>query len=364
MLATSALGAPENVTLLLPYDLIGPLNRPNTALFCTILTLGTFALAYYLKLFRNSHFLGRNARRALGDFGVPISIAIFVALDYMLPQVFTDKLSVPEGISPSDPAARPWVIPMGPVPGWLPFVAGIPAMLVYILVFMETHISELIVDKPERGLKKGSGLHMDIVLLCFLNLVCGFFGMPWHCAATVRSVTHVSAVTIMSRTHAPGDKAHISDVKEQRISGFFVALLVGLSVTMAPLLRLIPMSVLFGVFLYMGVASMSGVQLFERIRLLFMPVKHHPQQPFVRRVKSWKMHLFTITQMSSLGILWAVKSSKFSLAFPFFLILMVPLRQQMARFFTERELNALDGSQANPDAEDEPDFYEQAPIPA
>lgn len=24
-------------------------------------------------------------------------------------------------------------------------------------------------------------------------------GMPWHCAATVRSVTHVSAVTIMSR---------------------------------------------------------------------------------------------------------------------------------------------------------------------
>jgi solute carrier family 4 (anion exchanger), member 2 len=54
------------------------------------------------------------------------------------------------------------------------------------------------------------------------------------------------------------------DVKEQRLSGFLVALMVGLSVTMGPILRMIPMSVLFGVFLYMGVASMMGVQFFER----------------------------------------------------------------------------------------------------
>lgn len=191
--------APLSDNLLPPSDVVGPLNQPNTALFCTILTLGTFSLAYYLKLFRNSHFLGRNARRALGDFGVPISIAIFVLIDYMIPQVYTEKLSVPEGLSPSDETRRGWIIPLGGVPSWMPFMAGIPALLVYILIFMETHISELIVDKPERGLKKGSGLHMDIVLLCFLNTVCGFFGMPWHCAATVRSVTHVSAVTIMSR---------------------------------------------------------------------------------------------------------------------------------------------------------------------
>lgn len=175
------------------------INQPNTALFCTFLTLGTFIIAYFLRIFRNSHFLGRTARRALGDFGVPISIAIFVLVDYFVPAVFTEKLHVPEGLSPSDTNKRNWLIPMDNIPIWLPFAAGIPAILVYILVFMETHISELIVDKPERGLKKGSGLHLDIVLLCFLNIFCGFFGMPWHCAATVRSVTHVSAVTIMSR---------------------------------------------------------------------------------------------------------------------------------------------------------------------
>lgn len=53
----------ENATVInaLPtHDTLGPINQPNTAFFCTILTLGTFAIAYYLKMFRNSKFLGRS----------------------------------------------------------------------------------------------------------------------------------------------------------------------------------------------------------------------------------------------------------------------------------------------------------------
>jgi anion exchange protein len=53
--------------LLQPSDKNGPINQPNTALLCTLLTLGTFVSAYSLKIFRNSKFLGRNARRALGE---------------------------------------------------------------------------------------------------------------------------------------------------------------------------------------------------------------------------------------------------------------------------------------------------------
>jgi solute carrier family 4 anion exchanger 2 len=80
---TSALTSiTDGLNLLIPWDKFGPLNQPNTALFCTLLTLGTFTSAYSLRIFRNSKFLGRNARRALGDFGVPISIAIFVGLAY------------------------------------------------------------------------------------------------------------------------------------------------------------------------------------------------------------------------------------------------------------------------------------------
>ena len=35
-------------------------NQPNTALLSVILTLGTFFIAYFLKQFRNSKFLGRS----------------------------------------------------------------------------------------------------------------------------------------------------------------------------------------------------------------------------------------------------------------------------------------------------------------
>lgn len=53
---------------------------------------------------------------------------------------------------------------------------------------------------------------------------------------------------------------------------------------LGPILKYIPVAVLFGVFLYMGVASLGGSQLYERILLLFKPIKHHPQVPYVRRV--------------------------------------------------------------------------------
>lgn len=117
------------------------INQPNTALMCTILCLGTFLGAYYLRIFRNSHYLGRSARRAFGDFGVPISIIIFVLIDF-LTGVKTEKLLVPEGMTPTKPDRSWLVMPSSDVPAWMMMAACVPALLVYILVFMETQISE------------------------------------------------------------------------------------------------------------------------------------------------------------------------------------------------------------------------------
>nr|1BH7_A Chain A, BAND 3 [Homo sapiens] len=33
------------------------------------------------------------------------------------------------------------------------------------------------------------------------------------------------------------------------------------------------------------------IQLFDRILLLFKPPKYHPDVPYVKRVKTWRMHL-------------------------------------------------------------------------
>lgn len=84
----------------------------------------------------------------MGDFGVPIAIISMVAADYFNPTTYTEKLKVPEGLTPSDPTARGWFISpsglKGPVEPWVPFIAIVPAILVYILMFMETHISEYV----------------------------------------------------------------------------------------------------------------------------------------------------------------------------------------------------------------------------
>ena len=50
-------------------------------------------------------------------------------------------------------------------------------------------------------------------------------------------------------------------------------------------LVLIPISVALGVFYYLAYASIKGVQLATRIKLLFVPPKHHPKAYFVQKVQ-------------------------------------------------------------------------------
>ena len=77
-------------------------------------------------------------------------------------------------------------------------------------------------------LQKGSGFHLDLLLIVAMGGICALFGLPWLAAATVRSVTHANALTVMSKAVAPGDKPKIQEVKEQRVTGLLVALLVGM----------------------------------------------------------------------------------------------------------------------------------------
>lgn len=166
---------------------------------------------------------------------------------------------------------------------------------------------------------KGSGFHFDLLVLVGMGGISAIFGVPWLSAATVRSVTHANALTVMSK----GPKPVIEKVMEQRISGIVVALLVGrccqlqsivsflrphvqksagllvkytilylnvclrqgLSILMEPILKMIPMAALFGIFLYMGVTSLNGIQLWDRMLLLLIPKKYHPDEPYATRVR-------------------------------------------------------------------------------
>ncbi|KAM6115032.1 band 3 anion transport protein isoform 3-T3 [Phoenicopterus ruber ruber] len=321
--------------------------EPNTALLSFILMAGTFFLAFFLRKFKNSAFLPGKVRRLIGDFGVPISMFIMALVDFFIKDTYTQKLKVPKGLEVTNTSARGWFInPMGKnndFPIWMMFASVVPALLVFILIFLETQITTLIISKPERKLVKGSGFHLDLLLIVTMGGLAALFGMPWLSATTVRTITHANALTIMSKTSSSGEKSQILEVKEQRISGFLVAVLIGVSILMEPILKYIPLAVLFGIFLYMGVTSLFGIQLFDRILLLLMPPKYHPKEPYVTRVKTWRMHLFTFTQIIVLVVLWVVKSTPASLALPFVLILTVPLRRfLLPKIFRDIELKCLD----------------------
>ena len=133
---------------------------------------------------------------------------------------------------------------------------------------------------------KGVGVHWDIVLLCAINCAGSIIGGPWICAATVRAVSHVSALTIMDNKVAPGEPPKVVGVKDQRFSFFFVSVVLGASVALSPVLKIVPSATLFGVFLYMGVSSIGGIQFIDRLFLIFKPVKHHPSVSYVRRVSN------------------------------------------------------------------------------
>ncbi|CAB1340640.1 unnamed protein product [Coregonus sp. 'balchen'] len=309
-------------------------------------------------------------RRIIGDFGVPIAILIMVLVDYSIRDTYTQKLSVPSGFSVTSPEKRGWVInPLGmdtPFPIWMMFGSVLPALLVFILIFMETQITTLIVSKKERMLVKGSGFHLDLLVIVVLGGTSALFGLPWMAAATVRSVTHANALTVMSKAVAPGDKPRIQEIKEQRVTGLLVAVLVGLSIVIGDLLRQIPIAVLFGIFLYMGVMSLNGIQFTERLMLLLMPPKYHPDHTYVRKVKTLRMHLYTLIQLVCLAALWAVMSTVASLAFPFVLILTVPVKMfLLPRIFTTREMQCLDADDAEPifDEREVHDEYSEMHMP-
>ncbi|OCT73621.1 anion exchange protein 2 [Xenopus laevis] len=369
---TDTLNVTENL-LQNGTELIGPTSltgQPNTALLSLVLMAGTFFIAFFLRKLKNSNFFPGRVRRVIGDFGVPIAILIMVLVDLSITDTYTQKLSVPSGFKVTSPEKRGWVInPLGsqePFPVWMMFASVLPAVLVFILIFMETQITTLIISKKERMLVKGSGFHLDLLLIVTMGGISALFGLPWLAATTVRSVTHANALTVMSKAVAPGDKPKIQEVKEQRVTGLLVAILVGLSIVIGDVLRQIPLAVLFGIFLYMGVTSLNGIQFYERLQLLLKPPKHHPDVMYIKKVRTLRMHLFTALQLVCLTILWIVMSTAASLAFPFILILTVPLRLFILRkIFTEREMKCLDADEVQPifDEQEGVDEYNEMPMP-
>ncbi|XP_046822196.1 electroneutral sodium bicarbonate exchanger 1 isoform X9 [Vespa crabro] len=325
-----------------------PQYVPDVFLMSIILFMGTFLLSIEMKDFKNALFFPSKVRQVLSDFAVIIAIFSMSLLDHFV-GIPTPKLEVPEEFKPTL-EGRGWMIwPFQNNPWWSAIVAILPALLGTILIFMDQQITAVIVNRKENKLKKGCGYHLDLFILAILIEVCSIMGLPWFVAATVLSINHVNSLKLESECAAPGEKPQFLGVREQRATHILIFLMIGCSVLLTPMLRHIPMPVLFGVFLYMGVASLKGLQFFDRILIMLMPVKYQPDYMFLRQVPLKRVHVFTAIQLTCLACLWIIKSfSTTSILFPLMLVVMIGIRKSLDLIFTQRELKILDDVMPEP----------------
>ncbi|KAF6214608.1 hypothetical protein GE061_009351 [Apolygus lucorum] len=324
---------------------VGPCNfneyYPDVFLMSLLLFIGTFLISINLKEFKNATFFPTKVRQFISDFAVIIAIFSMTFLDCAM-NLATPKLEVPSEFKPTLPG-RGWIISPFKNSWWTIPLAVVPALLGTILIFMDQQITAVIVNRKENKLKKGCGYHLDLFVLAILILICSIMGLPWFVAATVLSINHVNSLKLESECAAPGEKPQFLGVREQRVTHILIFLMIGLSVLITPLLRFIPMPVLYGVFLYMGVASLKGLQFFDRLLIVFMPNKYQPDYMFLRQVPIKRVHLFTAVQLACLIMLWLIKSfSQTSILFPLMLVVMIGIRKSLDFFFTRRELKILD----------------------
>lgn len=321
----------------------------DTALLSLLLALGTLYIANSLSNFRRSRYLLPQVREFLADFGPTIALAAMTLVAVWLRAVHLDSLPTPGTFGTT--SGRAWLIDPLEAPRWVWLAAAVPAMLVTVLVFLDQNITARLVNSPDHHLQKGEAYHLDLAVVGVLIGLCSVIGLPWLVAATVRSLNHLRSLATFDEVVLPsGDRRdRVVHVRENRVTALAIHVLIGLSLLLLPVLEYIPMAVLFGLFLYMGIVSMKGNQFFERLSLWLMDSALYPATHYIRKLKNSTIHRFTLIQFACLVVLWIVKSSFLAILFPLFIAVLVPIRYLVVgRFFTPQQLAVLD-------ADEEPD---------
>jgi hypothetical protein len=109
----------------------------------------------------------------------------------------------------------------------------------------------------------------------------------------------------------------------------------------------IPISCLFGIFLYLGVTAMHGNEIWERITLIFiLQHKERPQITVVTKVSKWSVVVAIYMYTSYIGWydIWYISICFMGVLFSTFncIICPIPIVYIVRRLFNENDLSYLD----------------------
>lgn len=126
------------------------------------------------------------------------------------------------------------------------------------------------------------------------------------------------------------------------MSGLLIHLLIGFSIFLLPLVKAIPVELLFGLFMFMGYTTLNGTDLFAHVRLRMVDKRPYPTEGHIKKVPIKVINIFTLIQIDALATLWVLKSNSLGILFPPLIVLLVRLRQWLSKHIEEKHLTALD----------------------
>jgi hypothetical protein len=307
----------------------------SVAFLSIILGFGTTALIFFFRSFKFSpYFCGDAVRSMIHDFAVTASVVVFsVIKEAGFPEIKTEQLAVPDTFEPtfqcctsacddrwpddcpeieSPAGTRDWFVDLGNIPGWAPLAAAGPAIFGFLLVYLDDGITWHLVNHKHHKLEHGEAYNWDIILVGLFNMINGLLGLPWLVATTVPCIVHLNALA------EKDSHGNFLEVQETRLTMFFSHFLLGLCMLFLSALKLIPVPVLQGVFLFMGLSALPAMQFWNRLLMFFMQPSKYPDYPFTRWMEAGRIHRYTIFQIVFFcGIFVVMNIKTISIAFPF-----------------------------------------------
>jgi HCO3- transporter family len=336
----------------------------TVALLSTILGFGTTALIFFFRSFKtSSYFCNQTIRTSIHDFAVVGTVIISTCVSmFLFPEIQIETLAVPNKFEPSyqccdttcmtffptdcpgqEAAAgsRSWMVDWFDLngKGYIPIAAAGPAILAFILVYLDCGITWHLILHPSHKLAHGEAYNYDLILVGICNLINGSLGLPWLVATTVPCLVHL---------HALGEKDNngkFVSVQETRLTGFAAHFLVGISLILLNILALLPMPVLYGVFFFMGLASLGPIQMWHRVLLWFQQPSLYSETCYTKYMEKKRVHWYTMMQLVMFGLIFVVQNvPSISIVFPIMTLLCIPCRMFLfPRVFAGWELELLDG---------------------
>lgn len=309
-----------------------PASSFTKGLMTFVVAVSTYFTANTLKGLQRTVYFTKGVRKNVSNFGPTIGVltGALVARWARLSQgaaAALPSLAIPSTFATT--SGRPWRVPLGDLPVWARWGAVLPALMATVLLFLDQNITVRLVNNPrykmEKGRRRGSmldGMHADMLIISGLTFVTSLVGLPWLVAATVRSISHVRALSVLDSA------GKLKRTIEQRITGLSIHSLIGACVLFdrpRSLLTQIPTPVLMGLFMFLGTSALPGNEMWERIKELFKDARKAPEERWSavpRKITT----LFTLIQIACLGAMVYVKESPIGVLFPVVIALLAPLR--------------------------------------